>query len=34
MESKMKNTTDSFREMNFVLQLVQELRIKSKTVIS
>ena len=34
MESKMKNPTDSFREMNFVLQLVQELRIKSKTMIS
>ena len=31
MESKMKNPTHSFREMNLVLQLIQELQIKSKT---
>ena len=30
----MENPTHSFREMNFVLQLVKELQIKSKTVIS
>ena len=31
MESKMKNPTHSFREMNLVLQLIQESQIKSKT---
>ena len=34
MESNKENPTHSFREMNQVLQLVQELRIKSKTVMS
>ena len=33
-ESKMKNPTHSFRKMNLVLQLVKELRIKSKTVMN
>ena len=31
MESKMENPTHSFREMNLVLQLIQESQIKSKT---
>ena len=30
----MKNPTHSFREKNLVLQLMQELQIKSKTVMS
>ena len=30
-ESKMENPTHSFRETNFVLQLIQESQIKSKT---
>ena len=33
-ESKMDNSTHSFRETNLVLQLIQELPIKSNTVIS
>ena len=33
-ESKMENPTHSFREMNHVFQLVEELQIKSKTVMS
>ena len=33
-ESKMENPIHSFKEMNFVLQHLQELRIKSKTVMS
>ena len=33
-ESKMENLTHSFREMNLLLQLVQELQINSKTVMS
>ena len=32
MESKMENPTQTFREnMNLVLQLIEELQIKSKT---
>ena len=34
MGSKMENSTDSFREMNLVLQLIQKSQIKSKTVVS
>ena len=30
----MKNPTHSFREMNIVFQLIEKLRIKSKTVMS
>ena len=33
-ESKLENLTHSFRETNFVLQLIQESKIKSKTVVS
>ena len=33
-KSKMENSTHSFREMNYVLQLLQELRAKSKAVMS
>ena len=31
MGSKMENSTNSFREMNLVLQLIQKSQIKSKT---
>ena len=34
MESKMENSTHSFREKNLVLQLIQKSQIKSKTVMS
>ena len=34
MESKMKNPTHSFREMDHVLQFVKELQIKVKTAMS
>ena len=30
MESKMENSTQTFQEMNLLLQLMSELRIKSK----
>ena len=33
-ESKMENSTFSFREMNLVLQLIYKLRINSKTLMS
>ena len=33
-ESKMENLTHSFRETNFVLQLIKESKIKSKTVMT
>ena len=33
-ESKMENPTHSFRETNLVLQFIEELQIKSKTVMS
>ena len=33
-ESKLENLTPSFRETNLVLQLIQESKIKSKTVVS
>ena len=33
-ESKMENPTQSFRETNLVLQVIQELQMKSKTVMS
>ena len=33
-ESKMKDPTHSFREVNFVLQLIKDSQIKSKTVMS
>ena len=33
-ESKMKNPTDSFRGTKLVLQLIEELQIKSKTAMS
>ena len=33
-ESKMENSTHSFRETNLLLQLIEELQIKSKTVMS
>ena len=35
MKSKMENLTQTFREkMNFVLELIEELQIKSKTAMS
>ena len=34
MESRMENPIHTFREMNIVLQLIQELQIKSKTLMS
>ena len=34
MESNMENSTNSFRETNLVLQLIQESQVKSKTVMS
>ena len=33
-ESKMGNPTQSFRDMNLVLQLIQKKQIKSKTVMT
>ena len=34
MELKMENSTDSFRQTNFMLQLIKESQIKSKTVMN